>query len=237
MPCGVEQKNQGRARVKIAVFFVLAIHVVVLGALLMQGCKQEEEKAPVVAETNPPPVVETTTPPPMPPPTAFPPVVVPTNPPETIHIEAPVVATEYAIAKGDTFSSLATKFHVKVKAIQDANPGVDPTKLQINQKIKIPAPSASVAIPSAGTVLPEVDASVYVVKSGDIGDNIAKKFHTTVKAIAVANNMTLDQMNHLKVGQKLKLPVSAPAPAPAPVEAVPSPAPAAPAAPGTPPLR
>src|SRR5258706_4532464 len=46
----LEQKNKGRARVKIAVFFVLAIHGIGLLALLMQGCRRE----PVVstAETT-----------------------------------------------------------------------------------------------------------------------------------------------------------------------------------------
>src|SRR3954471_22186907 len=38
-------KNKGRARVKIAVFFVLAIHGVGLLALLMQGCHQEKGTA------------------------------------------------------------------------------------------------------------------------------------------------------------------------------------------------
>ena len=41
----LEQKNKGRARVKIAVFFVLAIHGVGLMALLMQGCGQPKEPA------------------------------------------------------------------------------------------------------------------------------------------------------------------------------------------------
>src|SRR6266487_1961561 len=39
----LEQKNKGRARVKIAVFLVLAIHGVGLMALLMQGCKKEPD--------------------------------------------------------------------------------------------------------------------------------------------------------------------------------------------------
>src|SRR6266566_5000999 len=43
-------KNKGRARVKIAVFFVLAIHGVGLLALLMQGCKGEKEAASNQAE-------------------------------------------------------------------------------------------------------------------------------------------------------------------------------------------
>ncbi len=37
----VEQKNKGRARVKIAVFFVLGIHGIGLLALLMQGCRND----------------------------------------------------------------------------------------------------------------------------------------------------------------------------------------------------
>src|SRR5258707_6041030 len=37
----MEQKNKGRARVKIAVFFVLAVHGIGLLALLMQGCQKE----------------------------------------------------------------------------------------------------------------------------------------------------------------------------------------------------
>ncbi len=38
----LEQKNKGRARVKIAVFFVLAVHGIGLMALLMQGCGQSQ---------------------------------------------------------------------------------------------------------------------------------------------------------------------------------------------------
>src|SRR5437868_6295851 len=39
----LQQPNKGRARVKIAVFLVLAIHGIGLMALLMQGCKKEPD--------------------------------------------------------------------------------------------------------------------------------------------------------------------------------------------------
>src|SRR6266568_6282251 len=59
----LEQKNQGRSRVKIAVFCVLAVHVVGLLALLLQGCKREQAQPPVdnsqlpaVTDTNLPPM-------------------------------------------------------------------------------------------------------------------------------------------------------------------------------------
>ena len=229
MPCGVEQKNQGRARVKIAVFFVLAVHVIVLGALLMQGCKREEEKQPT--ETTGAPVIEPTNAPPVLPPPIVPPIGAPLNPiPDNAHIEAPVAGvTEYTIVKGDSFYSIAKKFHTTMKAIQDANPGLEPTKLQPAQKIKIPAPAPTPTLqsPAAGA---SADASVYEVKSGDTLSLIAQKNHTTVKALRAANNLTTDK---IKVGQKLKIPVIAPAP----VETVPAPAPAAPAPAGTVPIK
>src|SRR5438552_12815926 len=119
----LEQKNKGRARVKIAVFLVLAIHGVGLLALLMQGCKKEPDTnaastdqatnntAPPFDQTNLP--VADTNPP-----------AVPTNTqalPETPGAPAPSIRTDYKIAAGDTFSTLSKKFHVSIKAIEDAN--------------------------------------------------------------------------------------------------------------------
>src|SRR5205814_7991733 len=48
----LEQKNKGRARVKIAVFFVLAIHGIGLLALLMQGCRREAPTPPPEGTNN-----------------------------------------------------------------------------------------------------------------------------------------------------------------------------------------
>jgi len=137
----LEQKNKGRARVKIAVFFVLTIHGVALLALLMQGCRRDDkENAGTDALTN---TVDTS---------SFQPTnqVVDTNPPPAAQSNQtpiivqenlpPAAPSEYVIAKGDTYSTIANKLKVSVKGITDANPGVDPTKLQIGQKIKIPPP-------------------------------------------------------------------------------------------------
>ena len=72
----LEQKNKRRSRVKLAVFCVVAINVLGLTAMLMQGCKREQTEAenqppvdtnvPPVMDTNPPPV-EATNPPVQPP--------------------------------------------------------------------------------------------------------------------------------------------------------------------------
>jgi len=224
----LEQKNKGRARVKIAVFFVLAVHGIGLMALLMQGCGQSKEPAmptETTASNTPPSFVEATNPPVT---TSSPPVVVAapipaeTPAPPTV----PAGATEYTIVKGDSFSTLAKKFHVTAKAIADANPGVTPTKLQIGQKIHIPAPAAPGPAAVAGTAAVESSngsgEQTYTVKSGDNLTKIAGQFGTTVKALRAANSLKTDS---IKVGQKLKIPAkaSASAVAPtAPVESVPA---------------
>jgi LysM repeat protein len=66
-----------------------------------------------------------------------------------------------------------------------------------------------------------VAGETYTVKSGDSLTKIAKAHGTTVKAIRAENNLTTD---HIKVGQKLKIPARAEAAAP--VEPMPAPAPA-----------
>ncbi|HEX2861403.1 MAG TPA: LysM domain-containing protein [Lacunisphaera sp.] len=44
----------------------------------------------------------------------------------------------YSIAPGDTLAKVARKFAVKLDAIEAENPGLDPTKLKVGQKIRIP---------------------------------------------------------------------------------------------------
>jgi len=44
----------------------------------------------------------------------------------------------YTIASGDTVAKVARKFAVKIDAIEAENPGLDPAKLKVGQKIRIP---------------------------------------------------------------------------------------------------
>jgi LysM repeat protein len=216
-----EQKNNDRARVKIAVFVVLAINGIGLMALLMGGCQKPPETPPPPAEpTNAaPPFVEptnTVTAPTNAAVAPVSPVVPPVNPPP-VEIPAPAVpagATEYTIVKGDILEKIAKKFHVSVKAITDANPGIEPTKLKIGQKIHIPAATAPTAPAATGAASTEVASpsgeQTYAVKSGDTLSSIAKEKGTTVKALRAANSLKTDRIT---VGQKLKIPVKASAPA------------------------
>jgi LysM repeat protein len=217
----LEQKNRSRARVRLAVFLVLSLHVVGLMALLVQGCRKTNESDLATTETNPPapPAMEATNAPPVETNAA------PAAP--TTGLVPPAVAPavqEYVVVKGDMFSTIAKKFGVSVKAIQDANPNVQPTRLQIGQKLQIPVaasgPDAAAGSEAAGAAAGTAGEQVYTVKSGDTLTKIAIQFGTTIKALRSENSLTTDK---IKVGQKLKIPSKTAAPEPAPA---PAPAPA-----------
>ena len=228
-----EVKNQGRSRVKVAVYSVLAVHVAGLMALLLtQGCKRETppaEPAPQpdvpAMDTNAQPPMDTNIPPAM----STNQVVNDQFPPPAPPLEPVTPAmTKYVIQSGDSFYSIGKAHGVSQKAIEAANPGVDPKKLKLKQEINLPAPAAAPAPTSTSVPAPEVGGpTVYTVKSGDNLSKIAAHFGTTPKAIKALNGLATDQ---IKVNQKLKIPAKA-APAPEPAPVVPTmPAPTAPPA-------
>jgi LysM repeat protein len=249
--------DKGKAQVRITVFAILAVHLVALGVLLIAGCnkKAEPEQAadnntgipaappPIPVDTNWPgtPVAVPSVPgtqdvantvPPSVAPTqdivAVPPVNITPPPPEPI---ASAATSEHTISKGESFYTIGKKYGVGFKAIADANPGVNPARLKIGQKIVVPA-AKGVAV-SNGAAAPaaapgETTTKTYKVKSGDNLMKIAKNNGLNVKQLRAANNLKTDQ---IKVGQTLKIPVKVAAAVPPPVEAAPPvPAPVAPAA-------
>lgn len=113
----------------------------------------------------------------------------------------------YVIAQGDLLSTIARKNGVTLKALEEANPGVDAKKLQIGHKLQIPAGTAGADVAKAGpdaATTASGDATTYVVKSGDVLAKIAKAHNTSVKTIEALNDM---KTSAIKVGQKLKVPV------------------------------
>jgi LysM repeat protein len=118
---------------------------------------------------------------------------------------------EYVIAKGDTLGAIARKNGLSLKALEEANPSVNAKKLQIGQKVQIPAATAALATTTAakdaapGAGAEAADGAVYVVKTGDILLKIAKAHGTTVKKIMAMNDL---KSTSIRAGQKLKLPAA-----------------------------
>jgi LysM repeat protein len=234
--------GKGKSHVRIAVFTILAIHVVLLGGLLILGCKKTEEPplgADLASITNTfPPLsdlVQPTSEPNIPDATGFvaappapdtqtvvaptPAFVTPTPPPTTP--EPTTAGTEHVVVKGDLFSTLAKKYGVTTRAIVEANPGVDARRLKIGQKLRIPAPAPAVASRgSNGSGVTSDGMKVYTVKSGDNLTKIASANGVNTKTLRSVNALRTDQ---LKVGQKLKIPLKNGAPPVEPVSHQPSP--------------
>lgn len=222
IPQGTFPDTRGRSHVRIAVFAILAVHVVLLGGLLMLGCRkpttdqEADNKIPTNYTSFQPPTnlpQDTNVLPP--PPTN---VIVPPPPPtNNISLVPPGPAEgqkEHVVVKGDSFYTLGKRYGVTAKAIAGANPGVDSSRLKIGQKLNIPAPTG--AVPGATT--PGASTSpgpsnggekTYTVKSGDTLLKIAKANGIRVPALRSANALKTDQ---IKVGQKLKIPGKAVAP-------------------------
>ena len=92
-----QQKSKGKSNLFIAVFMILAVHVVVFAGLLMQGCKPKkadvkpEELSFLGSATNPTPASETLAPAPQ---LSAPRDLAPAAPPaETTHASAPPPAS------------------------------------------------------------------------------------------------------------------------------------------------
>lgn len=230
------QPKTTKKKYGIAIFTVLSVHLVLLGGLLIAGCRPDG--ADKSAQNNP---TNTS----LPELTKFdstvvqvdtnltagstlsntggalqlPPVTNITSttalPPAPSGDNAANQPVDHKIVTGDNFSTLATKYGVTVKAIQAANPGVDSRKLKIDNVIHIPAPTPKAAsTPGAGPgtggggVTPESPAgdNMYVVKPGDNLGKIARMFHTSVKAIQAVNGL---KTTSIQAGKKLRIPAAA----------------------------
>lgn len=216
-----QQKSKGKSNLFIAVISILAIHVVLFGGLLIQGCKPETKLRDTAAN-------ETTNATPQPDPNAFiantpsipdinPPAMPATYAATNLTMTPPLVVTplvpatpiesvagtkEYKVARGDSFYKIAKDHGVSMAAVAKANPGVVATKLKAGQVIQIPASGAGGMEP-ASLATESAAATVYAVKPNDNLTKVAKSHGTTAKAIRALNHLKTDR---LSVGQKLKLP-------------------------------
>jgi len=227
------------------VLMILSVHVVVIGGMLLQGCK-DTAKDQAKTDTSTATTSDTTAMAPVNPnatnPIASPTTDVPAtvNPniagaytgtaasaapvtpltPPAVGVMPPAKSTdvaapaatgetrEYVIASGDTLGSIARKNGIALKALQEANPGVDARKLRIGQKVQIPAATTAVAANTSATGASTTDAmagdgSIYVVKSGDMLYRIARSHGTSVKKIMAMNDL---KSTAIRAGQKLKMP-------------------------------
>jgi LysM repeat protein len=198
---------------------VLAVHAVVVGAVLLsQGCRTSAPATPV---PEPPQTVV------MPPP-AIPPEPPLIKPPEAPAKTWPAKTTVYEVAKGDTLDKIARRFGLRPSEIAGLNGITNPNKIRLGQKLMLPgdidlkaqpksdkSKSAGSTKKTSGVTKPKTgstgsagvsDGNVYIVQANDSLGKIAARKGTTVAALKQANNLTSDR---LQVNQKLVIPSGA----------------------------
>ncbi|MDD6795208.1 MAG: GH25 family lysozyme [Clostridiaceae bacterium] len=100
----------------------------------------------------------------------------------------------YTVVYGDTLSEIAQKFGTTVSTLTSINGISNPNLIYAGEVLKIPDNGGS---SSGGTI-------TYKVRSGDTLSEIAKRYGTTVSAIANLNGIS--NPNLIYVGQLLRIP-------------------------------
>lgn len=106
----------------------------------------------------------------------------------------------HVVRMGDTMYSIARMYGTTVEAIAHLNNISNPSYIQVGQQLIIPRGPYT----PAPTVTPPAGPCYYVVQRGDTLYSIARRYGTTVEAIAIANNIANPSL--IYVGQRLTIP-------------------------------
>ncbi len=138
---------------------------------------------------------------------------------------APTAERTHVVVSGDSFSSISTKYfgtESKAGAIASANPLVDPTRMKIGAKLRIPEATTLTAAPpvvtpngksvngSGTTVTASTSGNNHNVATGETLAAISRKYYGSSKywqKLYAANKGAIgSNPANLKVGQKLTIP-------------------------------
>jgi LysM repeat protein len=105
----------------------------------------------------------------------------------------------YVVRSGDTLYSIARRFGTTVQAIVQINGITNPSRIYAGQQLLIPREANVTPVP---TVHPP-STTTYIVQAGDTLWSIARRYGTTVQAIALLNNIPNPSL--IFVGQRLRI--------------------------------
>jgi LysM repeat protein len=105
----------------------------------------------------------------------------------------------YVVRTGDTLYSIARRFGVTVAAIAQINNISNTRYIQVGQRLLIPRSGNVTPVPQPPT--PQPGPVVYIVQRGDTLYSIARRYGTTVEAIAIQNHIVNPSL--IYAGQRL----------------------------------
>jgi murein DD-endopeptidase MepM/ murein hydrolase activator NlpD len=118
----------------------------------------------------------------------------------------PQTGDVYVVQAGDTLSSIAARFGLKLSDIAAANNLSNTNLIFVGQRLALPpnqSPASPTTSPSDSSA-----SSIYVVQAGDTLFSIATRFGVKMADVALANS--IQDANYIYVGQRLLIPTPAP---------------------------
>jgi LysM repeat protein len=120
-------------------------------------------------------------------------------------------ALTYRVTWGDTLSGIASRFGTSISTILQANPQItNPNLIFAGQDLEIPTSGTPTVTPvpppgiTPTPAPPPTGSQTYIVQPGDTLSGIARRFNTTITAIAQASGIS--NINLIYVGQRLTIP-------------------------------
>jgi LysM repeat protein len=112
---------------------------------------------------------------------------------------------EVVVGRGDTLSAIAAEHRTTVAQLVRLNHLANPNRIFVGQRIRITAPAS----PRHPVMAPRAPAArSHLVRAGEHLTGIARRYETTVAAIAKLNGIR--NPSFIRVGQRLKIPGVAP---------------------------
>ncbi len=169
------------------------------------GAANTPTATPTTAAPTPTPTATTAGPTATPTPTATAgPTATPTPTPTATATTAPGQTVIYIVKTGDTLYSIARRFGVTVEALTHLNKITNSSRIYVGQRLIIPRGNGAMPTPRPGataTPKPGTTPVTYIVQRGDTLYSIARRYGTTVQAIATRNNIV--NPSRIFVGQRL----------------------------------
>jgi LysM repeat protein len=109
----------------------------------------------------------------------------------------PASGRSYQVRSGDSYWSIARRHGLRVSDLERANPGIDPRRLRIGAKVRIPGPSLGM---SEGRSV----SGSYQIRKGDILGRIAQRNGISLKELIAANPKV--DPRRLRIGSTLTIP-------------------------------
>ncbi len=185
----LEQKAKRKTNLPLVVGIFLGIHAVVLGGILMAGCKRED---PPVARRAPEPAL---------------PLI---NPPDPGSPVTPAPAPPAVLGGTGALAPITSlpPAGTPVTPVPSPVPPVPVTPAPIPPVPAVPVAPAPTPIPEPAPAAPAGEAKVHVVEKNDSFYTMSKKYGVGMKAIEAANPGV--NSARLKIGQKINIPPAAP---------------------------